>query len=73
MSNGKEKVYTEVCKEHSGISTAMNNFIRWQEAQNGSLSDLRKDVGVLKYWIMGTMASALLSFLGTIILLLSKK
>jgi len=49
------------CAEHSGLAATVGNLVRWQENQNGSLRDLRKEVASLKTWIMTTLATALLS------------
>lgn len=49
------------CAEHTGLTAAVVNLVRWQENQNSSLRDLRKEVISLRMWIMTTLATALLS------------
>jgi len=49
------------CSEHSGLVSTVSNLVRWQENQNGSLRDLRKEIASLRTWIMTTLATALLS------------
>lgn len=50
-----------LCRAHSGITQSITNLEGWQRTQNGALGDLRKEVSSLRWWIMSTLATALLS------------
>lgn len=67
MGDGRE---IALCPAHSGLEAQISGLERWQKSQNGTLKELKLEVGALKTWIMGTMATALITLVVLLVNLL---
>jgi len=51
----------------SVVETDVENLKEWQEKQNGAIHDVNDKIDRLQYWIMGVLATSLIT-LATLIL-----
>lgn len=68
----------ELAEKVSGIDSRLGKVEQkvedlsgWQKSQNGAIYDVNIKVDRLQFWIMGLLASSVLSLAGTVILLLT--
>lgn len=60
------------CERMAAAEADIKNLIGWQESQNGSIKETRRDVNNLKYWIMGATLGVALNLVGVVFMLLKK-
>lgn len=74
VRKGGDKVnqcVVEKCEAVIRCEEDVKNLVGWQKNQNGSLKMANEKIDKLLFWMAGVVASAALSFLGTIIVLLT--
>ncbi|MCL6561222.1 MAG: hypothetical protein K6U74_21030 [Firmicutes bacterium] len=68
----QEKEIIELGRKVAALEQAVDNLAGWQKAQNGSIKEVRQDVGKLKYWIMGAAFGVALNLVGVVFMLLKR-
>jgi hypothetical protein len=54
------------------VKTKINNLEGWQKTQNGCIFRVEESIDKIKYWMMGVMATTLVTMVGILVSLLRR-